>query len=296
MIVVKLQGGLGNQMFQYAAGRVLSYKYNVPLKLDIRFLLDRTPRKNAIFRDFDLDIFPNISIDFATKKDIAAFTVPFSANPFFYFLKRKLKRDRNVFKETSVNYQPEFNSITGNVYLDGYWQSEKYFKSLNEIIRHDFSFGTFAVEKNLKLKDEILSQNSVCINVRRGDFVSNPNSSGFHGFTGLDYILNAVKLITKKINSPHFFIFSDDIEWCEENIKLDFPLRIVDHSHAGYKFSDYLRLMTYCKHFIIPNSSFAWWAAWLSNYKDKTVIAPVQWFKDDRIDTKDLIPEGWIKI
>ena len=136
----------------------------------------------------------------------------------------------------------------------------------------------------------------VSINVRRGDFVQHSVSSSFHGFRGLEYIYDAVNLIKSKVDKPHFYVFSDDIEWCAENIKTDDPLTIVDHTHAGKKFADYLHLMKECKHFIIPNSSFAWWAAWLSENHAKIVIAPKKWLNDSAIDTSDVTPAGWYRI
>jgi hypothetical protein len=116
----------------------------------------------------------------------------------------------------------------------------------------------------------------------------------FHGVMGNDYIMRAVDIIESKIENPTYFIFSDDVEWCKENIHLK-NMKIVDHSYAGEKFNYYLQLMISCKHFIIPNSSFAWWSAWLNTNSDKIVIAPKNWFNVD-IDTSDLIPDNWIRI
>jgi hypothetical protein len=112
---------------------------------------------------------------------------------------------------------------------------------------------------------------------------------------GTDYISNAKKIVESKVENPHYFIFSDDVEWCKENIKFE-NMTLVDHSYKGDRFSYYLQLMSNCKHFIIPNSSFAWWSAWLNTNQDKVVVAPKQWFTDSNINTNDLIPSSWIRI
>jgi hypothetical protein len=143
----------------------------------------------------------------------------------------------------------------------------------------------------LSLLTNIRESNSVMINVRRADYLN----TDFHGVFGMDYINSAVKIVESKVENPKYFIFSDDIEWCIENIDLP-NMTIVNHSYKGPKFSHYLQLMMNCKHFIIPNSSFAWWSACLNQNTDKIVIAPKRWFNRDDINTIDLIPDNWLRI
>jgi hypothetical protein len=112
----------------------------------------------------------------------------------------------------------------------------------------------------------------------------------------MDYFSQAVEIIVSRVISPVFFVFSDDINWCHQNIRINYPLHIISHEYAGEKFADYLKLMTLCKHYIIPNSTFAWWGAWLNPDPEKIVIAPKQWFKDSTMNSKDLVPDRWIKI
>jgi hypothetical protein len=140
-----------------------------------------------------------------------------------------------------------------------------------------------------------ISTNSVCINVRRADFVHNKKNAPFHGFYGVNYIDNCVPIILEKNNDPHFFIFSDDIEWCKNNIKLQFPMTFVSHEYKGKKFGQYMKLMSMCKDFIIPNSSFAWWAAWM-NDKNPLVITPKMWFQAEHVNTDDLRPPSWVAL
>lgn len=296
MIIVKLQGGLGNQMFQYSAGKALSIQKQTTLQLDLTDLLDRSPHLNIVFRNYDLDIFPNLKVSIATKEEILSLTHRFKTNKILSQIVKKTIGIKSYYKERSYKFDKHFNDLPSDVYLDGYWQSEKYFESAKATIAHDFAFAPFTVKENLQLNNDIKTHNSVCLNVRRGDFVSHPNSSNFHGFKGLDYINRAIQFIEGKVSNPHFYVFSDDIEWCRENIKIRHPQTIVDHYHAGKKFSDYLQLMVSCKHFIIPNSSFAWWAAWLNNNPNKIIIAPLMWFNDPTIDTSDIIPPTWIRL
>jgi hypothetical protein len=295
MIIVKLQGGLGNQMFQYAAGRALAIRKNTTLKFDLTYLLDRSPALNIIFRDYDLDVFPNIQVPVATNKECLSLTHTLS-NKFLTQVVKKTIGIKSYFREKKFSYDSNFKMLPSNVYIDGFWQSEKYFHDKKETIRRDFAFAPLSLEKNYQLADKINTTNSVCLNVRRGDFVSDPVSSSVLGFKGPEYIHKAVQAIEQRVSNPHFYIFSDDIDWCKEHIRLEHPVTIVDHHQAGRKFADYLQLMSSCKHLIIPNSSFAWWAAWLNSNPDKIVVAPLLWFNDTTFDTKDLIPDSWIKI
>jgi len=295
MIIVRLSGGMGNQMFQYAIGRKLSLKYGVELKLDAFFLLDRTPRstkRNLVFYDYALDVF-NISAQIARRSEIPPIF------RLYFFGKTRLLVDvirrRFIFnpgKEKSFSFDERIFSIGPRAYIEGYWQSPKYFADIEETLKKDFTLKTPLSHKAKVLFEQIQSHNSVCINVRRGDFVS----SSFHGTFGLDYYQKGVNKIRESSPIDKIYIFSDDIEWCRNNLSFPFPFMIVGHEYAGSKFQEYLFLMSACKHFVIPNSTFAWWAAWLNTDRDKHVIVPKRWFLDDSINTNDLIPSGWIRI
>ena len=263
MISVTLMGGMGNQMFQYALGRSLSIKNRLPMNLDLSFLNRRDFGPNFVYRNYDLDIF-NINPNFGTGGDI-------------------VKEPHFQYSEDLLNM-----NIDRHINIEGYWQTPKYFNNIEDIIRNDFQFNDIVPESNLL--NSIRNTNSVMINIRRTDYLN----TNFHGVMGNDYIMRAVEIIKSKVENPNYFIFSDDVQWCIENIHLE-NMTIVDHSYAGNKFNYYLQLMINCKHFIIPNSSFAWWSAWLNNNTDKVVIAPKNWFNMD-IDTSDLIPDNWIRI
>jgi hypothetical protein len=294
MIITKLQGGLGNQMFQYAFAKSLAYKNKTTFKLDLSFLLDRSPRENFMFREFDLDIF-NLESKIANDDDL----VKKNQNNKFKSIISKFTNSEFIDLKENHFYFEESNFIKNkNVYLDGYWQSEKYFKDIENELREDFTFRNKLSLIEEEMNSKIQATNSICINFRRTDFVNLKNSAETHGTIGLEYYKKAVTLIASKISNPIFYVFSDDMEWCLHNFKINYPIIFVTHDFKGFKFSSYLQLMSNCKHFIIPNSTFAWWGAWLSKYEKKIVIAPDNWFNDTSLQnqTKDLIPESWIKL
>jgi hypothetical protein len=279
MIIVRLKGGMGNQMFQYAFGRALSLKYNTPLKLDLSFLKNKNMGPNFVYRDYDLNLY-NISEDFDFTWD----EINVLAEPEYGDLS---------FNQKFVDFIS--NNFNKKIMIDGYWQTVNYFLGYEDQIKNDFEFRDKVELSNnqniLDMYNKINNSNSVLINVRRTDFLN----GDFHGVMGMDYINNAVDIIKSKVDNIHFFVFSDDIEWCQENIKFD-NMTIVDHSYKGDRFGYYLQLMKSCKHFIIPNSSFAWWSAWLSQSENKIVIAPKKWLNSNLVYTNDLIPSDWIRI
>ncbi len=297
MIIVQLLGGMGNQMFQYALGKHLSIKNNAALKLDTSTLLDWAPGRHLVNRSFDLDIF-NINIEIATKKDISRYSTQLMTRPekVIFHLKRKLNINP-AYKEKAFNYDEAVLQLKDDQYLAGLWQSYKYFEEIDTQIRSDFQVKEPISNNSAEIEQQIKQTNSVCINIRRTDYVSVKQTADVLGFIGLEYYRDAIGLLKNKITDLNIFVFSDDIEWCKQNLNTGtIPITYVDHSHAGKKFGDYFQLMQACKHFIIPNSTFAWWAAWLNTSKNKIVIAPKKWMNDTSINTKDLVPASWIRI
>ena len=291
MIAVRLKGGMGNQMFQYAFARATALRLGCGFQIDCTWLLDRA-RGDKIYRDYDLEIFkvqPNFTLNPAVLR-------------FIYKIRygRVGKLVRAYFSGPSRKYtEPHFHfdqqiveAPLERTYYDGWWQSAKYFEGYEDLIREEFSFAKPVLPASKSLLEKILACTSVCLNVRRTDFVGNTTLET----TNLDYFLNGVSQMQKYLQEPHFFIFSDDMKWCYENLNLELPHTFVDHQHKGEKFGNYLQLMTHCDHFIIPNSTFAWWAAYLSKAPEKKIIAPARWFGDVQFDTSDLIPRGWIRL
>ncbi|MCG2735991.1 MAG: alpha-1,2-fucosyltransferase [Candidatus Methanoperedenaceae archaeon] len=291
MIIVKLIGGMGNQMFQYAAGRRLAMKHNTRLKLDLTSLLDRTPYDNFIYRNYELDVF-NIQGNFASPSEINKF-YPLKKN-IFYRIRKKLKHI-NLVQEPHFHFYDKTLSAPNNTYMEGYWQSEKYFKDIENIIRDEYKIKHRMVGLNEQMAKEIKTCDSVSIHIRRGDYVSNLVTNEKHGVCPVEYYQKAVKKIESRLEKPQFYIFSDDPKWAIENLNLEYPTKFITHNSADKNYED-LRLMSLCKHNIIANSSFSWWGGWLNTNSEKIVIVPKKWFNDPSINTDDLIPERWIRI
>lgn len=294
MINVKLKGGLGNQMFQYAAARRLALRHGTELKLDLSWLsnspADATPRW------YELDHF-SIAAKIASPLDVSGRSELVRKSWLMrLFVKSALAESSyGVIQEPHFQFDPSVLDAPDNVYLDGYWQSEKYFLDVADTIRQDYVFKRKLDEQNVLLAESIGKVQAVSVHVRRGDYANNPSVSALHGTCSSAYFKAAMEIVVQQTRDPHFFIFSDDIKWCRENINSSYPMTFADSNGPGDAHKD-LRLMSLCRHHIIANSSFSWWGAWLNPRPDKIVIAPLRWFNDPNIDTSDLLPESWLRI
>jgi hypothetical protein len=289
MIIVRVTGGIGNQMFQYAFGRALAERHKTEVKLDISFYSD--PKWNVPPRTYDLDIF-NIHEKFATQEETSKLSKRLNFDIGDRILNRMFGVKRTHIREPHIHFSEIAFSSPDNVYISGYWQSEKYFVQIEPLLRREFTFREPPSANAEKILSRIGSTNSVCVHVRRGDFLTNP----LNGVYGTDYFKDAEKVILRNVSDPTYFVFSDDMEWCESNLRFEGPTVFVSDDFGERKFRDDLRLMSNCKHFVIPNSSFSWWAVWLSNRTGNIVIAPKRWLTDPTIDTSDLIPKAWIRL
>lgn len=291
MIITKLQGGLGNQMFQYAIGRASAEKTGTALKLDI----DGYNNQIGITqRVYSLSPF-NIKECFATEEEINK--LKNSINVWFFKISQKigLFRKYNSFVcESHFNFYPEISDLNGDLYLQGYWQTEKYFQNIEDIICKEFTLKKeFSIEDK-GITKEIKNSNAISLHIRRGDYVSSAIANESLGTCSLEYYMDAIKYITEKVKDATFYIFSDDIQWVKENLKIGSPAKYV--SDGILEDYEELVLMSYCKHNIIANSSFSWWGAWLNNNKNKIIIAPRKWFNTQSFNNDSLIPSRWIKI
>jgi hypothetical protein len=292
MIVVRLQGGLGNQMFQYALARSMAMQLNTKFLLDARFLLNRTPRPNFTFRDYDLSIFNLEASFYKEDKKISGFKV--YADKILTTIAKYIKKKfpnaiSKYFIEQHFHFDTNFLEKGSDVYCIGYFQSYRYFEKIKSVLINDFSFKNPIDTNCLPLLNKIKSTNSVCIHVRRGDYVNN----SYYSSTSMNYYAEALKTLISIEKNIELFLFSDDVEWCKLNVNLGLPINFVDESFAGYKAKNHFELMRNCRHFIISNSSFAWWSAYLSLNEDKKVFVTKNWFKDPNIVTKDLFPNDW---
>ena len=207
---------------------------------------------------------------------------------------------RTVIQERKVGpFNKNIFRISGSIYLEGYWQSEKYFIEISDIIRKEFSLTKnilSAMSKGTEnLAQKISSMKSVSVHIRRGDYVNEAKTTKMHGFCTSDYYNKAIEVLSSKIINPHFFIFSDDVEWVEKSFFQTYPITNVSRITEVDPIQD-LYLMSLCQNHIIANSTFSWWGAWLSGNQKKIVCAPSKWFHDKNINTQDLLPGAWIKI
>jgi len=281
MVTVRLGDGLGNQMFQYALGRTIAHRRRTSLALDISSF------RESELRQYSLGVF-NIVENFAS-----------GGYPGFSRLRalgRRLRLPgiRPILRERSFCFDPAVLDAPADVYLTGYWQSEKYFKEIEDIIRREFSFKTEPDGQNREMADRIRGANSVSVHVRRGDYVTNPSFKRTFWTCAEEYYTKAASFVASRVANPHYFIFSYDPDWARANLELGGPATFVAHNSPG-KGSEDLRLMSLCRHHIIANSSFSWWGAWLGN-SGGIVVAPQKWFKTDAFDTRDLLPERWIRM
>jgi hypothetical protein len=284
MIYVRLMGGLGNQMFQYAAGKALSTKHKTGLVIDTSFLV-RDPKGHYVKRPYELSAFRCQAAVASKIQQLLLKSAKYTSK----FMPKGLPE---IAIENKFEYNEQFETIGKSTILIGYWQSERYFKHIRDTLLEELQPAAALSNAAKQYAENIAgAQNSVSLHFRRGDYVSLKSASNVHGTASIEYYANAVKLITEKTGRGNFFVFSDEIEWVKDN----FPLSDATYV-SGLSGIEDMHLMSKCRNNIIANSSFSWWAAWLNNNSNKTVVAPRQWFADATIDTKDLIPKAWIRI
>ena len=235
----------------------------------------------------------NISAKIATQDQLKIFYGR-NESPFFDRVKYKLfKKGKPIYKEKKRIFDPNFNSLQLPIYLDGYWQSEKYFNNCEKEIRKEFTIKSSLSEETKKLINLIKKCNSVSLHIRRGDYVTNKKTYKVHGVIDLNYYKKSISYLNSLQSDLKFFIFSDDVEWVRNNFSWLKNCTYVGHNNADNNYQD-LNLMSYCKHHIIANSTFSWWGAWLSNNKNKIVITPKNWFNNLKSTETDLIPKDWV--
>ncbi len=289
MITVKIIGGLGNQLFQYATARRLAYVHKTMLKLDT------TAFASYSLHEYVLNHL-RIHAEIISKKELRKVR-GFCAFPLVSFIFRKMNLSRcgALVRERSLRFDPSVLELSDNVYLDGYWQSEKYFQDIREILLKELVVADALSGQNEAMAKTISASNAISIHVRRGDYVNNSQTNKIHGVLSLEYYRAAIKFFEDKYDDAHFFIFSDDPAWVGEHLQLLRPHTFVEHNGAKKNYED-MRLMSMCKHNIIANSSFSWWGAWLNQNPNKIVVAPKKWFGAPKMHEKNLCPRDWVRI
>lgn len=287
MIISKLQGRLGNQMFQYAAGKALAERNGTEFKLDLFSFTEEPP-----YWPYTLDRF-NIIENPATKKEVKWFKkYKWKKGKFWFWYNRTIAKRERYADERRFNFEPWIAALKDPVYLEGYWNTEKYFKDIEDTIRKEFTLKKPLSEHSRLLENEINKVSAVSLHVRRDEMVKVKSINDWHGVCSVEYYNQAIQIIGERVQNPHFFIFSDDPEWAKENIVPPFPTTYVIGNDERPE--EDLYLMSRCKHHIIANSTYSWWGAWLNPNKDKIVIAPKKWFNTPKMDTRDVIPDSWM--
>ena len=295
IITSKIHGGLGNQMFQYAIASILAKKQKSILKLDDRFFYNREKKIGFTPRSFELSVFDN-KYQIATTKEISVF---FNLS-IFNRIKRKLGFNTpKVFRELELGFDTSLMSMNAPVYLEGYFQSYLYLIGYERFVKDLFVFPINQLDSaNEKILKKLQNTVSVAIHIRRGDYVSDISTNSFHGVCDLSYYYKTIDYFLKHLKSPIFVFFSDDSQWTKNKFQEFVPDSVfIDGNNDSGCWKDML-LMSKCKHQIIANSSFSWWAAWLNENEHKIIFAPKQWFVNEVANksSNDLIPSSWIRI
>lgn len=279
MIITRLHGGLGNQMFQYAAGATLAARLDVPLALDPR---PAAAKDQGDLRDiFDLPL---------TEPD--HLPPDRDAHPVAYALWRLLGRTPILRREKALGYNPGFDTWSDGSYLHGYWQSQKYFAPIMDRLRRDFTMAPPMSPANADMAAQIAQSPCVALHVRRGDYVA----LGASAVCDQAYYDAALAAVTDGLDdTPRVFVFSDDPGWARDNLSVPFEKTVVDLNGRDTAHED-MRLMALCTHNVIANSTFSWWSAWLNPNPDKRVAAPARWFGNDHQHNPDILPESWLRI
>lgn len=282
-------------MFQYAFARTLSVINSTELVLNTSYLQSKLPFSSmATQMKYELGIF-NINAKIESNFFSSKYLYPFAKAEFL--LRDKINQSKyNVLIEQQHNFKPYDLLTPDNSYIKGNFQSERYFEFISSVIREEFEFKINLNAENINWKSKILNSNAISIHVRRGDYISLIQNQNKFSATSINYYEEAINYIKSKITNPVFFIFSDDINWAKQNIITNTETYFVDNNNTPQTSYIDMQLMSLCKHNIITNSTFSWWAAWLNNNTNKIIIAPQQWFADISINSQDIIPQEWIKL
>jgi hypothetical protein len=294
-VIVQVLGGLGNQMFQYALGRAIAERTGARLLLD-RSVIEHAHQDTP--RGYDLDVF-KLQPTFATRADVSHYHSHGAgfAGKIAYRLRRGAVTSAVTYQREFA-YQPEILASKLPVYLAGYWQSYRYFAGIEDILRRDFEFRQGLPPAAADHAQAISHPAAICVHVRRGDY-TDAKYAHFIGPCSVEYYRRAVARARELLDDPVFFIFSDDLAWCRENFDwLGSAARFMEYATPpGFKpHASDLQLMSRAQNFIIANSTFSWWAAWLAGDRANLVIAPTEWFKLPDLKTGDLIPDHWERL
>lgn len=295
MTIIKLKGGMGNQMFQYALGKKISILNNDPdLFLDISFYKKNKIKKNVKnLITFGKNLYKNGIKSAIRQQEVNKRS--YSLNIFHLSDTIKIVKKSNFKKIEEINeftFDKNILKCKGNFIYEGYFNTEKYFLDIKKYIQQDFTIKQKYLKNIKEEQRKIEKTNSISIHLRRGDYLSDKQANKTFFVCDLEYYTKAIKIMEEKVSNPYFFIFSDDIDWIKNNLQFK---KNVEFISCKKSYEDFY-LMSKCKHNIIANSTFSWWAAWLNKNDEKIIISPKKWLKNKDVLKTDLIPVNWIKI
>lgn len=297
MVIVRISGGLGNQMFQYAAGLACAVRNKCALKVELSAYA-RPPRGQEAARKFELPIFLG-EVPVATPAELATIE-RFNQRTSYqaYNRARKLLGLLPAYtycqERVPMHFDPTILTSTGKLlYVDGDWQNERYFADIAATLRQRFVPQDLAADgRNYALSQQMQQQASVSLHVRRGDYLHNE----VHKPSPLAYYQAAIERVTAQVADPHFYVFSDDIAWARQNLRFGAAASsFIDHNTGANSHKD-LFLMSRCQHHVVANSSFSWWGAWLNPSAHKLVVAPREWLAFLSVQATDVVPASWVII
>jgi len=275
-------GGLGNQLFQNAAGRSLADRLGVDLVLDDRYVVRKSQHTGLVLNAFNIRarLMTTLERQFFSERKIRLAR----------WFKKLIRPLGKVFWETQYNYDPSIDATPVGQLLIGFWQSEEYMYDLHQL-RLDLELKAPLSLAAQKVSEVIDTVESVALHVRRGDYLKDQKTIARHGVCSQSYYQSAIDLVLAEKPMAKFLVFSDDPQWVKVHLQL--PPQCTYVSKASITAQEDLVLISRCKHQIIANSTFSWWGAWLNNSCDKIVVCPTPWFDDSRIATQDLLPANW---
>jgi hypothetical protein len=293
MIVLKPFGGLGNQMFQYAAARRLALHHGVPLGLDLRWFGAQDLRSLDLM---DLRVEAEQAPDDALLPGMAPDWTGASRRTRLRLGIEARRRGWRLVTETTPGVVDDSaRSAPDRSILVGYWQSERYFDDVAETVRHELVPRRPLSTQAAALAGEIRDAGAVSLHVRRGDFTKDPLSRQTHGACSPEYYRRAMSLLDDRLGDPVYYLFSDDPGWVTENIAHP-RTRMVSSPERTWPAYEEMALMSACRAHIVANSSFSWWGAWLGAHPEKVVVAPETWFADPAFRSDDIVPTGWVRL
>ena len=294
MILTAIVSGLGNQLFQYAAGYALAARHGVPLRLDLRFFQDQTLRRYELGR-FDISARPITPAD-RFRLRLSTDNPPRGPprGPLRRAARRLPVRRLTLLRETADGAAPSLLTAPDYAALSGYWQDERNFRDAAAGLRRELTFRDAPDPENAAMLDRIRgAANPVCVHVRRGDYLT-----GTEVLTACppQYYVDALAWLGRRVPDAHHFVFSDDPDWVRAHLPVPPTAATFVRHNTGVNDAEDLRLMSACRHFIIANSTFSWWGAWLATGTGKLVVAPRRWYAVPHPNEGRIVPDAWVRL